>query len=90
MDNFGNIRPHHWKGRFKISKIAKFESDLLKAYKDTSPQSREIYRCLYDVAGGGGGSDLLSTIQASINFYNFAELNLRSLKTYRFKIWQFS
>ena len=37
MDNFGNIGPHHWKERFKISKIAKFETDLLKAYKDTAP-----------------------------------------------------
>ena len=46
MDNFGNIRPHHWKERFKMSKIAKFETDLLKAYKDTVPQSREILQML--------------------------------------------
>ena len=46
MDNFGYIRPHHWKERFKISKIAKFETDLLKAYKDTAPQSREILQML--------------------------------------------
>ena len=42
MDEFGKIRRHHWKGRLKISKISKFESDLLKSYKDTAPQSREI------------------------------------------------
>ena len=28
--------------RSKISKIAKFESDLLKTNEDTAPQSREI------------------------------------------------
>ena len=36
--------------------------------------------------GGHKKSDLLSTIQASINFHNLKELNLRSLKTYRFQI----
>ena len=27
MDQLGKIRRHHWKERFKMSKIAKFESD---------------------------------------------------------------
>ena len=52
MDEFGKIRRHHWKGRLKISKISKFESDLLKSYKDTAPQSREILQTF--VWGGGG------------------------------------
>ena len=42
MDKFEKIRRHHRKERLKISKISKFESDLLKAYKDTAPQSRKI------------------------------------------------
>ena len=39
MDRFGQIRRHHRKERLKISKITKFESDLLKAYKGTAPQN---------------------------------------------------
>ena len=42
MDKFEKICGHHRKERLKISKISKFESDLLKAYKDTAPQSRKI------------------------------------------------
>ena len=55
MDKFGKIRRHHWKGRLKISKISKFESDLLTSYKDTAPQSREILQTF--VWGGGGGQN---------------------------------
>ena len=36
MDQPGKIRRHHWKEHLEISKIAKFESDLLK-----TPQSCE-------------------------------------------------
>ena len=36
------IRQHGWKERLKISKAAKFESDLLKTYGDTAPQRSEI------------------------------------------------
>ena len=54
MDKFGKIRRHHWKGRLKISKISKFESDLLKSYKDTAPQSREILQTFVWGEGGGG------------------------------------
>ena len=32
IDKFGKICQHHWKEHLKISKIAKFESDLLKTY----------------------------------------------------------
>ena len=42
MDKFGKIRRHHWKERFQISRIATFESDLLKTNQHTAPQSREI------------------------------------------------
>ena len=35
-------------------------------------------------------SDLLKTIQTSVNFCNLTELYLCSLKTYHFQIWQFS
>ena len=34
----------------KISRIAKFESDLSKTNKEIAPQSLKIYTCLY---GGG-------------------------------------
>ena len=69
MDKFGKIRRHHWKGRLKISKISKFESDLLKSYKDTAPQSREILQTF--VWGGGGAQTFRHpTIQTSPNFRN--------------------
>ena len=41
MDQLRKIRRHHWKERVKISKIAKFESDLLKTKEDTVPKRRE-------------------------------------------------
>ena len=39
MDKFGKIRRQHWNERLKISKVAKFECDLLKTNEDTAPQS---------------------------------------------------
>ena len=42
MDKFRKIHWHHWKESLKISKIAKFESDLLKTKIDTPLQSHEI------------------------------------------------
>ena len=36
-----------------------------------------------------GKSKLAPTIQTSVNFRNSPVLNLRSLKTYHFQIWQF-
>ena len=41
-DKLAKIRQHGWKEQLKISKVAKFESDLLKTYEDTAPQRREI------------------------------------------------
>ena len=42
MDKLGKIRRQHLKERLKISKIAKFESDLVKTGDDIAPQSGEI------------------------------------------------
>ena len=42
MSKLGQNRRHQWKERLKISKIAKFESDLLTTIEDTAPQTREI------------------------------------------------
>ena len=67
MDKFGKIRRQHWKGRLKISKISKFESDLLKSYKDAAPQSREI---LQTFVWGGAQTFRHPTIQTSPNFRN--------------------
>ena len=81
MDKLGIIRRHHWKERLKISKAAKFESDLLKpvSNEDITPPRR-----LY-------GEDAHSpTIQTFVNLRSFVELSLCSLKTYHFQTWQFS
>ena len=40
----GKIRRHHCKERLKIITIAKFESNLLKAYGDRAPRSCEIFQ----------------------------------------------
>ena len=50
-DQLARIRQHGWKERLKISKVAKFESDLLKTYEGIAPQRRVILR---DVLYGGG------------------------------------
>ena len=42
MDKLAKIRHHHCKKRLKISKIAQFESNLLKPNKDIGPQRRKI------------------------------------------------
>ena len=87
MDKFGKIRRHHRKERLKIGKIAKFESDLLKAYKDTAPQNSRNFTDVCMV--GEGDTNLSPTIQTSVNLRNFAELHLCSLvKTYHFQIRQ--
>ena len=64
----------------KIRKIAKFESDSLRANEDTAPKVVKFYCRLYS-----GGHKLAPTIQTSLNFRNFAELCLLSLKTYHFQ-----
>ena len=66
MDKLWKNRRHYWKERLKISKIAEFESDLLKTNKDIAPQSREILQTFV----WGGGHNLApppppSTIQTS-------------------------
>ena len=43
MDKLGT----DWKECLKISKIVKFESDLLKTNKDKAPQSRAILFCKF-------------------------------------------
>ena len=52
MGNLWKNRPHHWKERLKISKIAKFESDLFKTNEDIAPQSREILQTFVWLGGG--------------------------------------
>ena len=42
MDNFRKICRHHSKECLTISKITKFEHDLLKTNEDTPPQSCKI------------------------------------------------
>ena len=69
------------KERLKISKIAKFESDLLKTNQDIAPQFAKFYRRLF---GGGVQTCHAPTIQTAVNFHNFAEVYIRSLKTYPF------
>ena len=49
MDKFGKIRWQHSKERLQMSKIAKFQSDLLKFNEDTAPQSRDIFEALFSV-----------------------------------------
>ena len=43
MDKLGIIRRHHWKERLKISKAAKFESDLLKPVSNEDITPRRLY-----------------------------------------------
>ena len=82
MDKFGKICRHHIKERLKINKITKFESDLLKAYKDTAAQNSRNFA---DVCMVGA-----TIIQTSVNFRNFVELYLGTLiKTYHFQFRQF-
>ena len=42
MNKLGKIRRIHWKKGLKISKIAKFETDLLKTNEGIAPQSPEV------------------------------------------------
>ena len=71
-DQLAKIRQYHWKGRPKISKVAKSKNDLLKANKDTciAPQSHNILQRDKFVS---------LTTQASVKFHNFAEQCHRSL-----------
>ena len=50
----GYIRRHQWKECLTTSKIAKFESDLLKTNEETASQSREILVTAVCMVGAGG------------------------------------
>ena len=76
-DQLGKIRQHGGKERLKISKIEKFESDLLKTNKGIAPQSRVILR---DVCMVGG--KFVPPPQTSVKFRDFVDQYLRSLWTY--------
>ena len=81
---------NQWKERLKIRKIAKSKSDLLKTNEDIARQCRQI---LQTFVWWGPATNLLSPlptlhIQTSVNFGNFTELYLCTLKTYHFLIWQ--
>ena len=61
MDKLGKIRRYHWKKNLKISKIAKFESDLLKTNDEIATQKREILNTFF-CSGGGKCSQLSGAI----------------------------
>ena len=73
-------------GRRKV-KISKVESDLLKSNEDLAPQSRKILQ--RSVWGGAQTCTPPPIIQTPVNFPNFAELHLQSVRMYHFQIWQF-
>ena len=85
MDKLRNIRRHHWKERLKITKIAKFESDLLKTNQDIAPQGREILQT-FVCWGGGGGTSLCPPpykrlkIITTLHSYIFARLRRITFK----------
>ena len=54
VDKLGKIRRYHWKKSLKISKIAKFESDLLKTNDEIATHKREILNTFFCSGGGGG------------------------------------
>ena len=86
MDKVEKICRHRRKEHLKISKIAKFESDLLKTNEDIALQIREIWETFVSGGGGGGGrgTNVSLTIQKSVKIRNSVELYLRSFKTFRF------
>ena len=73
---------YHWKEHLKMSKIAKFESDLLKTNEVIAPQSRESLQMFVWLRAQ-------TYSPPSANFLNFMELYPHSLKTYHFQIRQF-
>ena len=71
MDQLVRIYRHYRKERLKITKLAKFESDMSETSEDIAPQNANVYRRLY---GGGGegwgwGHKLAPTIQTSIKYF---------------------
>ena len=69
MDMFRKICRHHRKERLEITKIGKFESDLLKAKKDTAPQNSRNFTDVCMV--GEGGHKLVPN---HTNVYKFSQL----------------
>ena len=69
MDMFGKICRHHRKERLEITKIGKFESDLLKAKKDTAHQNSRNFTDVCMVGEGGGGHKLVPN---HTNVYKFS------------------
>ena len=59
---------------------------LFSEFYGTASQSRKILQTF--IRGAGGGTNFLPTMQASVNFRNFAWPYLRLLKTHHFPIWQ--
>ena len=79
MDKLGKIHRLRWKESLQISKIAKFERDLLKINKDIAPQSDEIFKTFVWGVGGAqtlGGTE--SVNKKSVTFRNFADLYRRT------------
>lgn len=68
-DQLAKIRQYHLKERPKITRVAKFKNDLLKANKDTciAPQSHKILQRVKFVS---------LTTQAFVKFHDFAESSL--------------
>lgn len=68
-DQLAKIRQYHLKERPKITRVAKFKNDLLKANKDTciAPQSHKILQRVKFVS---------LTTQAFVKFHYFAESSL--------------
>ena len=50
-DQLANIHQHYWKECLKISKPAKFESDMLEVSKDRALQSRKILQTFVWLGG---------------------------------------
>ena len=75
MDKLGKIRRHHWKSVLKLIKLLSLKLICWKLMKKQLLKVLKIYRLLY-----GGGTNLHPAIQTSVNFRNFVELYLCSLK----------
>ena len=80
------------KSALKLEKVPSLKVICGKLMKIQLFKAAKFYRRLY--GGGGGGRKNLPPplplpIHTSVNFRDFTELYLRSLKTNHFQIWQF-
>ena len=84
------------KNVLKVVKLPSFKVICLKTNEELAPQSREILR----LPDGGGRAQTCSPpasppppppphVQTSVNFRNFTEIYLLTVKTYHFHIWRF-